>query len=112
MTRQDFILSIVSSIIATISLEFARKGLVYLRSKKFRKARRRFLRTAPAQISNVLAPVFPAVIRHPLTIPAVSALLMVAIPMTLALALGDSGPHSVDPFGNPILPFDLLGLGL
>jgi hypothetical protein len=68
VTRQEFILATLTSILGAIVYDLSRKGLVYLRSKKFRKARRRFVRTAPAQIGNVLAPVYPVIPligRHP-----------------------------------------------
>lgn len=49
MTRQDFILSVVSSIIASLVYKLGYKGTVYLRSKPFRKKRKRFMRNVIAR---------------------------------------------------------------
>jgi hypothetical protein len=58
MTRQDFIVSVLASISAAIGFEFARKGLIYLRSKKFRKARKRFVRNSIQTVNAVRALAF------------------------------------------------------
>ncbi len=63
MTKGDFILSIVGSIVATILCKISHKSLVYLRSKPFRKRRKRFIRSATAAVTRELAFVRPQFIR-------------------------------------------------
>jgi hypothetical protein len=113
MTRGDFILSIVTSIGGAIVYEVGRKALVYVRGKKFRKARRRFVRNAPTQVFDALAPiypVFPFLVRtSPITI---GLLLVFGLPALLvSLGAGDPGSLAVDPFGSGLPPFDLLSFG-
>jgi len=50
VTKLEFVLATLTSILGAIVYDLSRKGLVYLRSKNFRKARRRFIRNTTADV--------------------------------------------------------------
>jgi hypothetical protein len=110
VTKIDFILGIVGSLIAAYAKDFGCKGLVYIRSKKFRKARRRFIRTAPAQLSFALAPVYGFAGRHLFTVAVLVYASLVAVFInfnTLDVQALNAAPTSDYFFLNDILPFPL-----
>ena len=49
-TFRDIVIGVFSSMLATILYQLGSRGLVYVRSKKFRKARRRFIRNTTADV--------------------------------------------------------------
>jgi hypothetical protein len=89
VTKQDFILSIVSSIIATILYKLGQKTVVYLRSKPFRKKRRRFIRNVIARshlvINDSLISPFVNPIRS--AFPAATAIAMLLLASFLSVHL-------------------------
>jgi hypothetical protein len=59
VTKQDFIINTLTSMLGAILYDLSRKGLVYVRSKKFRKARKRVARAAYVEINNARTMFFP-----------------------------------------------------
>src|SRR5690242_13519864 len=88
MTKEAFLLSIATSLIAMVLGTLGSKSAAYLRSKRFRKTRRRFIRSATAWGQK-------AITEHPVLRPAltITFYLLIFISGLIPVQYNNHVPH-------------------